>query len=454
MTQKLSKPRDPFFEESVALRPLEEVPGGAADGSTTDRIRLLWMRRSFLLKVSGYGLVVAALIAFLIPKRYTSTARLMPPDDSSGSGLAMAAAALGGRSGALGSVASELTGLKSTSDVFVGILGSNTVADQLIQQFSLKKVYGDSRIEDARKGLEQHTDVSVDRKSQIITITVTDRSATRAAAMAGAYIAELNRLVSQLSTSSARRERVFLEGRLQEVNHDLETAEKSFSQFASRNTAIDIPAQGRAMVEAAAVLQGQLIAAESELQGLKQIYSDNNVRVRSLTARVAELQSQLNQLGGKDDKGTSSSGQDSIYPSIRKLPLLGVAYADLYRETKVQEAIYETLTQEYEIAKVQVAKEIPTVKVLDPPDVPEKKSFPPRALIILSGTALAVACGMMWIFADSAWRKTLATDPRKMLAQEVFHTMKAHLPWETSNGAGHTLGTEPSHVLDDNDKSH
>src|SRR5436190_20881851 len=108
------------------------------------------------------------------------------------------------------------------------------------------------------------------------------------------------------------------------------------------------------MVEAAATLQGELIAAQSELQGLRQIYTNNNVRVRSVQARIDELKNQLEKIGGKgDETGTSSQASDSIYPSIRKLPLLAVPYADLYRRTKVQEAVFETLTKDYELAKVQ-----------------------------------------------------------------------------------------------------
>ena len=213
--------------------------------------------------------------------------------------------------------------------------------------------------------------------------------------MAQAYVEELNRTLAEVSTSSARRERIFLEGRLQAVSQDLEAAEKEFSQFASKNTAIDIKEQGKAMVDAAATLQGQLIAARSELEGLRQLYADSNVRVRSAQARVAELEDQLKKVGGKDESTSleKATQGDSLYPSIRKLPLLGVTYADLYRKTKVQEAVFETLTQEYELAKVQEAKEIPTVKVLDPPNVPEKKSFPPRTLITLLGAALAFSCG-------------------------------------------------------------
>ncbi len=307
-------------------------------------------------------------------------------------------------------------------------------------------------MEDARKQLAARTDVSVDRKNQIITIQVTDKSPQRAAAMAQAYAEELNGTLAEVSTSAARRERIFLEGRLQAVSQDLEASEKEFSQFASKNTAIDIKEQGKAMVDAAATLQGQLIAARSELEGLKQFYTDGNVRVRSAQARVTELENQLRKVGGKDESTSLETGPqgDSLYPSIRKLPLLGVRFADLYRETKVQEAVFETLTQEYEMAKVQEAKEIPSVKVLDPPNIPEKKQFPPRILIALLGAALAFSCGVIWLFGHKAWKQTDPADPGKILAQEVFYAVKAALPWASQNGRGlgidrrgHAVPVEP-----------
>ncbi len=410
-----------------------------ASENTVAHLRLLWVQRRLLYHVALYSMLASVLVALLIPSRYESTARLMPPDSpSTSSGLAMAAAAMTGNAGGLGSIASDFLGLKSTSDIFVGILNSRTAQDKLIQQFDLKKLYWDRRMEDARKDLADHTAISVDRKSQIIAVTVTDRNPQRAAAMSQAYVEELNHLVAELSTSSARRERIFLEERLQGVNKDLESAEKEFSQFASKNTAIDVKAQGVAMVEAAAVLQGQLIAAQSESEGLRQIYSDNNVRVRSVKARIDELQHQLEKLGGKGESTTTVSTQpsESMYPSIRKLPLLGVAYADLYRRTKIQEAVLEALTKEYEMAKVQEAKEIPTVKVLDAAIVPDKKSFPPRLLIIFLGTFLALAIAVVWIFGNEVWREIDTNDDRKMFAQEVFRTLSGRIPFISQNGSG------------------
>lgn len=421
----------------------EDVSQG--NPSSVDRLRLLWENRRILFRSTLYALLASTLVALLIPVRYESTARLMPPDNQSASGLATAVAAMSGNAGGLAGIAGDVLGLKSTSDVFVGILSSRTVQDKLIQEFDLKRLYRDRRMEDARKDLASHTSISVDRKSQIITIGVTDHDPKRAAAMGQAYVEELNRLVAELSTSSARRERIFLEERLQAVSKDLESAEKEFSQFSSKNSAIDIKEQGKAMVEAAATLQGQLIAAESELQGLRQIYTDNNVRVRSVGARIAELKHQLEKIGGKDEnppakpgqqENASAEQQDSLYPSIRKLPLLGVAYADLYRTTRVQEAVFETLTKEYELAKVQEAKEIPTVKVLDTPNVPDKKSFPPRTLITLLGTLLGLGLAMTWVVGKTRWDAVDPHDPRKEFATEVFTTVRTSLPKFSRNGAG------------------
>jgi capsule polysaccharide export protein KpsE/RkpR len=411
------------------------------DENFVAHLRLLWSNRDFIFRTGIYALLASTLIALLIPARYESTTRLMPPDNQPASGLATAVAGMAGGLGGfagLGGIASDILGFKNTSEVFVGILSSRTAQDKLILQFDLKKLYGVRRMEDARKQLAKHTDITIDRKSQIITFVVTDHDPKRAAAMGQAYVEELNRLVAELSTSSARRERIFLEGRLQSVNKDLESAEKDFSQFSSKNTAIDIKEQGKAMVEAAAVLQGHLIAAESELEGLRQIYTDDNVRVRSIRARIAELKLQLEKIGGRGEEMSAGSGQasGSLYPSIRQLPLLGVAYADLYRRVKVQETVFESLTKEYELAKVQEVKEIPVVKVLDPPNVPDKKSFPPRTLIVVLGIMLGIALAMTWIVSRTWWETADARDPRKLLAQEVFTTVQTSMPRFSRNGSG------------------
>src|SRR5579863_7604390 len=238
----------PDLSEKHFLPEPEEQPQDET-GLMLPYLRLLWPRRRLIYRVGLYALLASTAVAFLIPTRFEATTRLMPPDSQS-SGLGRAAAAMAGGgagAGGIGALASDVLGLKSSSDVFVGILSSRTVQDDLIGRFDLKTLYHASNMEDARRALSAKTGISVDRKSQIISITVTDHKPERAAAMAQAYVDELNRLVAELSTSSARRERIFLEERLSEVTKDLQNAERQFSEFASQNSAIDVKEQGKAM---------------------------------------------------------------------------------------------------------------------------------------------------------------------------------------------------------------
>jgi len=405
-------------------------PGEAADESATviQRLRTLWEQRRLLFRVALLGAVCGTVLALLLPSQYRATTQLMPPDQST-TGVAMLAT-LGAKSGLpLGAMAGDLLGLQTSGDLFIGIMRSRTLEDRLVSRFDLKRVYRKRLDEDARQKLEENSSIGQDRKSGIISITVTDHDPQRAAGIAQAYVEELDRSVAEVSTSAARRERIFLEQRLEAVKGDLDQASRDFGQFAAKNGAIDIKEQGRAMLDAAASLMGQLIAAESELKGLEAIYVPTHVRVKALRARIQELRSQLEKMGG--EKGFSIEDQGaaggSTIPSIRELPLLGETYADLYRRTKIQEAVFETLTQQYELAKVQEAKETPSVKVLDIARAPERKSFPPRSEIVLLSTVFALMGTVLWILAKSRWAQIDDLNPGKALAAEIFTSVRANL---------------------------
>lgn len=396
------------------------------------RLELLWEHRRLLFKVSAIGLLISLVAALGIPHRFDSTVQLMPPDQQS---LAVSAlAAFTGRSSGssalapLAGLASDLLGQRTSGDLFIGVLRSRTVLTALIAKFDLRKAYGKKLWVDAGKKLVSRTEIKEDKKSGIITITVSDRSPQRAAEMAQEYVDQLNWVITQLNTSSAHRERVFLEDRLKQVNAGLEIAERNFGDFASKNAAIDIPEEGKAMLEAGAELEGQLIAAQTELQGLRQIYADDNVKVRSMQARVEELERQIRNLGGTSGSAGAPPNTDAepLYPTIRKLPLLGVQYADLLRTTKVQEAVFEVLTQEYELAKVQEAKEVPSVKVLDAPNIAERKSFPPRRVITIVGTLLSFIGAMLWIIGRDRWEHLDSNDKRKSLTVRVYADLRDH----------------------------
>jgi capsule polysaccharide export protein KpsE/RkpR len=389
------------------------------------------------------SLILFTVMAFVLPKHYVATTRLMPPDYGSNLQMSLAMPAMsddsgtgGGVGAAAGSsvlgIASHLLGLNSSGDLFAGILQSQTVEDHIIEKFNLMDLYSVKYIQDARDKLESRTDIKSDRKSGIISIEVDDKSPERAAAMARMYVEELNQALSLLNTSAAHRERVFIESRLKEVKQDLDSSATEFATFSSQNAAIDVPEQAKAMVAAAADLQAELIASQSELSALQQIYTDKNVRVRSLQAHVSELQRQLEKFGGKDVNPAKdfSLAQTDLYPSIRQLPLLGVKYLDLYRRSKINEAVFEFLTKEHEVAKVEEARQVPSAQVLDPPKIPDKKSSPHRLLIMLGGLVCGLAFSTWWLVSCVKWDATDDSDARKVFAQDVFHTVKA-ATWDT-----------------------
>lgn len=397
------------------------------------RVRLLWEQRLFLYRAGILGLVLATLIAFLLPPEYESTAQLMPPDQKSSAAasiinlMSLSEGPANGSNSNLSGIAGQLLGSKNMGDLFLGVMKSATLEDRIIDQFNLRAVYRRRLYAQARKRLEDNTEVTQDRKSGIITYTVTDRDPKRATDIGRAYISELNQLMSQLDNSAAHRQRVFLDGRLDQIKVELADAERAFSQYSSKSGAIDITEQGKAMVQAAALLQGQLIAAESQLEGLRQIYASDNVRVRATEAQVQELKQQLQKFNGKPDEAPLRRSDDgsepsSFSPTIRQLPLIGVKYADLLRELKVKEAVFEVLTKEHELAKAQEAGEAPSVTVLDLPSTPEDRSFPPRLLIIILGGIAAFVLGGLFLLAREHWREMDSNSPPKLLVQDMWRS--------------------------------
>src|ERR1043166_4002892 len=385
----------------------------------TDAVYQLWLQRSRIARWAALAFLLSAPVAWHYPK-YESTAQIMPPD-SAGSSLASIMPAAISKSPGLMGLAGDLMGVKSTSAVFTKVLQSRTVLDNLIHRFDLLKKYHLSRWEDARLKLASRTVITEDKKSGVITISFQDHDAGLATAVTNAYVEELGSVMTKVSTSAARRERIFIEQRLEDENKNLQEAEQQFSQFASTNMALDVPEQTKVTVEAAARLQGELIATRAQLEALKQTYTDENIRVRSAQAHINELERELGKINS--GRGPAAAVQDSSnpYPSVRALPLLGVKWADLYRDTKIKETVVELLTQQYEMARIQEAKDIATAKLLDPPSKPEHRR-PSWLLITIAGTFLftLLACG--GFFLKDLWDHWNHDDPRRMLLAHVLQS--------------------------------
>jgi uncharacterized protein involved in exopolysaccharide biosynthesis len=395
---------------------------GSATMPLIRSMRLCWAKRRTVSWIVGAGTLLSIAYSLLIPPMYTSSTTIMPPNSSS-SGSALINSLSGGAnlSDSAASAGSLLLGLQTPGAEFVGILQSRTMKESLVKRFDLQKYYKAKLLEDACKALDGDTHIIENQKNGQISITVRAKSPVLAANIAKAYVEELDRLVALDSTSSARRERVFLESRIKEIRQDLDISSKDLSQFAAKNNTLDITNQGRAMIESSMKLQAELAYDSSQLAALQQEYSADNIRVRAANARVGELEKQLAMINGRSAKAGSPTGAaKSTLPSIGDLPSLGVSYEDLARRVTVDEAVWLALTKQLEMAKVQEAKEIPVVHVLDPPNIPGKKTSPVRSLIVISGFILSLLIAFISLNLASFWESMDPEDERKKLVLDAF----------------------------------
>ena len=236
---------------STADKQHQDVVVDAPDSiqvSIEDLLTGLWQRRRFLAAVTGIGLLLALGYVLRTPNEYESTARLMPPDQQSLSSGSLLSALTG--SGPVASMGG-LMSAKTPGSIFIGILGSRTAQDDLINRFDMRRMYHCKFYVDCRGMLAAQTAIKENLDDGIISISMMDRDPNRARDIAKAYVEELDKLVNSLSTSSVRRERVFLEQRLKSIKSDLDASSVAFSQFSSRNATMNPQSQGQALFESA-----------------------------------------------------------------------------------------------------------------------------------------------------------------------------------------------------------
>ncbi len=377
-----------------------------------------------VLGILALGILISVLYAFSRPNVYTSTTTLMPPGDTSSFSNVMSVLSPSSAASELGS---EAFGLETRGALFIAVMESRNVQDALINRLGLAHYYKAHSIEDARAALEGATKIEEDRKSGIITISVTAGNPVLASNMAQGYVDELNRVVTDNSTSAARRERVFLEGRVKDVKQKLDESAKELSQFSTKSGAIDIPSQTKSTVDEGLRLQAELIDGRSQLAALRQTYSEDNVKVRALEAHNAELQRELDKIGGMPQgSGDNTDTNKSPYPSADELPALGVTFYDLEREVRVEEELWEALTKQYEAAKVEEAEELPTVRVLDVANIPDRKSGPSRRLIVEIGALLSLVVAGMMVLVGVIWEQLdPEQEPKRMLTEVIDDAFNA-----------------------------
>jgi tyrosine-protein kinase Etk/Wzc len=337
--------------------------------------------------------VVTAALSLLLPNVYTGTARILPPQQQQSAAMALLAQ-LGSLGGILGG------GAKNPSELYVGMLKSRTIADRLIDRFSLKEIYEEETYVQTRRVLEKVTDISVGKEG-IITVSVDDEDAKRAAAMANAYIEELDRLTQNLAVTEAGQRRLFFERQLKSTKNELTDAEIGLRKTQESSGLIQLEDQARAIITAIATLRAQVIAKDVEVTSMRSFATpDNPEYVRALQ----QLSSLRKELASLQRKHSVNEAGDVILPT-GNLPAAGLEYVRKLRDVKYQEALFELLAKQYELAKIDEAKDAALIQIVDHAIAPDRKSKPRRALItILAGFAAFVVALLVALAREASAR--------------------------------------------------
>lgn len=337
--------------------------------------------------------VIAALVAMAIslalPNIYKASTKLMPPQQAQ-SGAMTLLSQLGSATGAVG--------LKNPSDVYIGMLKSRTTADRLIDGFKLQSVYGEDTVEQARKVLEGNTAISAG-KDGLITIEVEDEDRKRAAQLANGYVAELGRLSKVLAVTEASQRRLFFERQLELAKDNLANAEMKFKGTLNTRGVISVDAESRAVVETIGRLRAQVSAKEIQLSSMQAFVTTNNHEYKRTQEELSSLRAELTRLENGRPSGDAAVGANRQS---------GLENIKVLRDVKYYQMLYELLAKQYEVARLDEAKDTAIIQVLDPAIEPERKSKPKRAIIIVLSTALAFFAAVAWAFVSETKKKVLA----------------------------------------------
>ena len=379
------------IENSAEEKPASGFIEGPTEISFENLFSILFRRKRSIIVPALCTAIVATAVAFLIPPEYTAEAVILTPQQAQSSLSAMAQLAGGGASAGLSGL-SLLTGfgLRNPSDLYVGILESRTIADALIKKYNLKHVYDDKYMKTARKHLKQNTSIKAG-KDTLIHVEVSDRNPDRAAQLANAYVEELAQRNSTVALTEASQRRLFFEQQLTKEKNllsDAEIALRNTQQF----TGLVVPTgQAEALIRSASQLHAEILSRQAQLAGMKTYVTDDNPRFQMVKRELAALQSELAGL----EQGEHVAGTPEL--PLGKLPQAGLEYIRKYRDLKYHEALFEALSKQYEAARLDEARAAPLIQVIDSAVVPEKKSWPPRTIIVLASTILAVIISVLWI---------------------------------------------------------
>jgi uncharacterized protein involved in exopolysaccharide biosynthesis len=370
--------------------------------SLFDVLIILAERWRTVLGVTAGFAIVALIVSFLLPRYYTATVLLLPPQQNSSLGTAIASQL--GNLGPMAALAGSSLGIKNVNDMYVSMMKSQRVEDSMIRDFELQKEYRAKLMSDARKAFEKHAKVDGSGKDGLIRISVEDRDPARAAQLANSYVQHFQALSQTLAITEASQRRLFFEKQLEQAKDNLANAEEALKLTEQTTGLIQLDSQARALIESAANLRAQVAAKEVQIQAMQTYATGENAQVVEAQQELQSLRAQLAKLGGSEDSA------NSLIVPRGKVPEAGLEYVRKLRDVKYNETIFDILARQFEIAKLDEAKEGALIQVVDPALPPDRKSFPKRGLIVLIATIAGLLVGVLVALVQAGW-DSLHADP-------------------------------------------
>ena len=370
---------------------------------------LIVKSRWFIAKITLGVALVAAIISLLLPFRYTASTSILPPQQGSSAGAALMAQL--GNLGSVASLAGGLGVLKNPNDLQVALLKSRTIEDAMVDRFGLLQLYHKKFQSDARKKLESYVDIDNGSKDGLIRISVTDSSAQRAADMANAYVEEFKKFSATLAVTEASQRRLFFEQQLVKAKDNLAKAEEELKATEQKTGLIQLDAQARATIQLIADLRAQVAAKEAQINAMRSYATGENAEMKMAEQELAGLRAQEEKMGAASEGTTNAlipkgNMQESEIQYVRKI-----------RDVKYYETIFDLLARQYEVAKVDEARQGSIVQTVDRAIVPDKRSFPLRSLIVLGAAIFGLIVGIFWVLATEELRR-LSNTPTGMIGLE------------------------------------
>jgi len=391
-------------EPTAAIAPAPRRTEGEEESeiSLFDLLIFLAERRRTVLVVPAACAIVAIVVSLLLPNWYTATVTLLPPAQNSSLGSAIASQL--GNLGSVAALAGGGLGIKNPNDMYVGMLRSQTVEDGMVRDFHLQSEYHQRLVSGARKVFEGHTSVDGSGKDGLIHISVEARNPQRAVELANGYVNEFRDLSKNLAITEAQQRATFFEQQLLQAKNNLANAEVSLQQTEQATGLIQMDSQAKALIESAASLRAQIAAKEVQIQAMQTYATGENAQVVEAQQELESMRGQLARLGGSEESA------NSLMPPKGKLTEAGLTYVRNLRDVKYYETIFDILARQFEIAKLDQAKEGALVQVVDPAVLPDRKSSPHRTIIVLVSTVVGLFLGVLAAFVQAGWAR-LEDDP-------------------------------------------